>query len=90
MHAEDSPSPADVVPKDQVTTNTAGQNQKFIFAPTLKIARRPKTHIPMVLATVAAILVLAVSDAFATVWPSDGTETGHDYHGRSVQRVPRP
>jgi len=40
-----------------------------------------------VLSTLASVLFLAASNSFATVWPSDGTEIGHNYPGGSVQWV---
>ena len=39
------------------------------------------------LCAIASALFLAASNSFATVWPSDGTETGHNYSGGSVQWV---
>jgi hypothetical protein len=40
-----------------------------------------------VFCTLASLLLLVASESFATVWPSDGTETGHNYPGGSVQWV---
>ena len=39
------------------------------------------------LSITAGLAFLAVSDSFGTVWPSDGTGTGHNYPGGSVQWV---
>ena len=39
------------------------------------------------LCAIASALFLAASSCLATVWPSDGTETGHNYPGGSVQWV---
>src|SRR5580765_14914 len=39
------------------------------------------------LAAIASALSLAASSCLGTVWPSDGTETGHNYSGGSVQWV---
>jgi hypothetical protein len=39
------------------------------------------------LPSLGAVLFLAASNCFAAVWPSDGTETGHNYPGGSVQWV---
>ena len=39
------------------------------------------------LSIAAGLAFLAVSDSFGTVWPSDGTVTGHNYSGGSVQWV---
>ena len=78
---------AGAAPSSQMATRAAGQSHKLRNASTLKAARDPKAHLPTVLATVASILVLAASNSLATVWPSDGTETGHNYPGGSVQWV---
>jgi hypothetical protein len=37
--------------------------------------------------TLASMLFLVASESLATVWPSDGTEAGHNYPGGSVQWV---
>src|SRR5437762_2145160 len=39
------------------------------------------------LAIAAGLSFLAACNSFGTVWPSDGTETGHNYAGGSVQWV---
>ena len=39
------------------------------------------------LSIAAGLSFLAASSSFGTVWPSDGTETGHNYAGGSVQWV---
>src|SRR5213593_656890 len=39
------------------------------------------------LCAIASALFLAASSCLATVWPSDGTETGHNYSEGSVQWV---
>ena len=39
------------------------------------------------LSIAAGLSFLAASTSFGTVWPSDGTETGHNYAGGSVQWV---
>ena len=39
------------------------------------------------LSIAAGLSFLAASNSFGTVWPSDGTETGHNYAGGSVQWV---
>src|SRR6266480_1027757 len=70
-----------------MTRTTAGQNHKFRSASTLKSARGPTASLGTVLHTIASILVLSASSSFATVWPSDGTEAGHNYPGGSVQWI---
>jgi hypothetical protein len=87
MHSVAAACSADAALNSQVTTKTVGENHKLRSASTLKAARFPTACLPTVLATVASILFLAASNAFATVWPSDGTETGHNYPGGSVQWV---
>jgi hypothetical protein len=78
---------ADAAPNSQMARKTAGQNHTLKSASTLSAARGPTLRLPTVLATIALILVLAASSSFATVWPSDGTETGDNYPGGSVQWV---
>src|SRR6266567_5483844 len=47
-----------------------------------------KSRMTKLLPTIASMLFLAASNSLATtVWPSDGTETGHNYAGGSVQWV---
>ena len=70
-----------------MTTKTTRKNQKLGFALAKKAAGGPKPHLPTVVAIFASIFFLAASRSFATVWPSDGTETGHNYPGGSVQWV---
>jgi hypothetical protein len=78
---------ANAAPNSQMARKTAGQNHELRSASTLNAARGPTPRLPTVLATIALILVLAASSSFATVWPSDGTETGDNYPGGSVQWV---
>src|SRR5947208_14531192 len=46
-----------------------------------------KVRMRKLLPTFASMLFLGTSNCFAAVWPSDGTETGHNYSGGSVQWV---
>src|SRR5262249_25289307 len=46
-----------------------------------------QTRMKELLSIFAPMLFLAASDSFATIWPADGTETGDNYPGGSVQWV---
>ena len=71
----------------KITKETAGEDQQPGYAPLSIAVRRRKSRSTRLFLTFTAVLFLPVSHAFATIWPSDGTATGHNYPGGSVQWV---
>src|SRR5262245_9952172 len=71
----------------KITKETAGKDQQPGYAPLPIGVRRRKSRSTRLLLTSTAVLFLPVSHAFATIWASDGTDTGHNYPGGSVQWV---
>src|SRR6266480_7475148 len=49
--------------------------------------RTRKARMKKLVPIFASLFLLAAPNSFATVWPSDGTETGHNYSAGSVQWV---
>src|SRR6266513_533995 len=72
--------------KTGADTNSGGHQERETRS---KVESSPtrKARMKKLLPTFASMLLLAASNSFATIWPSDGTETGHNYPGGSVQWV---
>jgi len=71
----------------KITREGTGEDQQPGYAPLPIGVRRRKSRSTRLLLTSTAVLFLPAYHAFATVWPSDGTGTGHNYPGGSVQWV---
>src|SRR6266513_1350958 len=67
-------------------TNSGDDQENQVRSNAASCATR-KARMKKLLPTFASMLFSAASNSFATVWPSDGTETGHNYSGGSVQWV---
>src|ERR1043166_10260133 len=71
--------------RTKITKKTAAKAHQPGYAGLSIGVRRRKSRSTRLLLTSTAVLFLPVSHAFATIWPSDGTATGHNYPGGSVQ-----